>query len=187
MKNRFIFTFILVSLALGCTKDADFEDQEINQIQVTDSEESANSTTNLEAPEENIDLDKQLKKTQQDIHETSIGGGSTIGGFGDPDQGCGEITFPIYDPVIDGPHFRLLDVYYNSNVVSINEINCIREEFFEDFPYLRIQEGYLNNSTPFHDVWLVPSFTNGGGPPFSVEGRKDSVKDKVRNDPRTEL
>ena len=188
MKKKSILLLIIMMI-FSCSVDEAIEDDTLINAKTEADFNTIIETSPSKETDVEIGPEKQLTKDIfnhgglfNDNTTTSIGS-ATLGGFGDPDQGCGDFVAPfVFDPSFHIGYI-VYNVYYDSTVISIDEINCIRKEYFEEFSCLRIEEGYLNPNTPYHDVWYFicdPTSGQGGsGPP--------RPENKASTDPRVQL
>jgi len=140
MKNKFILTLAVAFLTFACSTDSIItEGQDLNEIQQI--EENRLDSLNI----------TPLDSPQTSSFNGNFGSGPLVDESGD--QGCNDFIAPFYYDAVDGPIQEVIDVYYESAIVDQDEINCIRKEFFNQFPNC-IRFGPINND-PFHDVWVL--------------------------------
>jgi len=123
--------------------------------------------------------------------QTSSFGGSGDGslGGGDPDSNgnnngntsnCSSqpFDFPL-------PGEQLIVVHYNQSLVASNEVNCVRNEFFNRFPGIKLAP--FTSDNPFVDVWIIPANACSLFPCSSAgnSSAKNTVRKAVEEDDRT--
>jgi len=100
-------------------------------------------------------------------------------------------------PPEDGDFYPYVEYYlkvnYNPKLVSVSEIPCVRMEFFEQFPHLKLSS-LQESTTPFTELWVDrdPCASVGAGgyiaycTPFG-QNPTSPASDAKNGDPRSNL
>ena len=194
MKNTIKLLFFATLFIFSCSKE-DYElldqgETSIDNIQ----EDSVISNTNSESENTSI----SVAETSEILNNATVNTVEEIGlsstnkkeiftknsgevtksfnPFGFPQGGgCDDWTAPWANIQLDDG--KLLDVYYDSNEVSLDNINCVRKFFFEMYPNLRLV--LIEPGNPYHDIWYIISDGTGTG------GSASNVEQSLNDDPRS--
>jgi len=148
MRKQFTVYLILFIIS-GCSKeDLDPEIPEVGINSIT--EDPINDKNNYNSNQHNtIGSSAPLDSGGNNLGEDSSDG---IDFFNDPlvvNFGCENWVAPIHRV---GEKGFSIDIYYDPLVVPINEINCVRQEFFQRWSSLRMSR--IQDDDPYHDVWM---------------------------------
>jgi len=199
MKKISLSFLFFLFLLIGCSTDE-------TVLNSTDSNLETNLSQDIETIDEaainNNSTTKPLSQTSKDekgVNSTSrseigqdsnpdLGGndgnndGDSDGNTNNIDPSCNNWVAPAGSPNED--EYELI-IYYNAFEISVDEINCIRQEYFTDFPYLKM--AISQNTSPFIDVWVdqkPPCFDTNEGC-TSAGATQSPASKKAGNDNRT--
>lgn len=183
------------------------EQLDSNRTEVTDNGQLVSKDGTKK--ETSLSLGKTNKSSKSTLRiNSSFDFGSPVDGFGDPNDGFGNPTDDPTDPDtdVDGntpppPPFlgcpewiapiasldnqgEVIHIYYDPNLVSLDEINCIRKDFFERYCYLRMSR-LQNEQDPYHDVWVYEYTLDCDWVGPSAGTSTKSAAQKAEEDPRT--
>lgn len=186
MKNNFILTLAALLIVFSCsTEDLQLDRQNINNTQnvnldlkVDDQIESDNSKIQLEADYNNLETSNPIDRNSTVSIEISEDVNASLGiGSGIPlGNNCPDFEAPVAS-LSETSDFV---IRYNSTI-PVNEINCIRKEYFERFPCLRMSA--IQSSDPYIDAWVVINNIACGGP---TAGGTENVREAIEDDDRVE-
>ncbi len=179
MKNRFlVLIFIIVTIIFSaCTAENSSEElQEIDFSSSSTIENTTGSNQLLDISNENLNINSttELNVKENDPIPSSFDDdnfiGVPLGG------GCPSWTPPFVQP---GETGLLLHVYYNPNLVPLDQINCVRQDYSQQFCNLRFVAA--NPGDPYHDIWTFVSDLNCS---IGPSAGKDSAETATQTDPR---
>ncbi|AXT21020.1 hypothetical protein D7030_00015 [Flavobacteriaceae bacterium AU392] len=204
----------MVFLAYACsTDDETFDNQTINEIENLNQEFpnednliiiNASDTISSSNP-----LNLNITNNSIPEHENSFPGGEDIGDVpdnggneSDSDNGgdssntiCSSAGIPTAT-VEDLELGIVLAITYSSSL-SIGEINCVRQEYFQDpeLLCLSLKRPPFPANDPYHDTWVItgegcdsgPGGGSAGGGSTGGVSSSTPVTNKTQNDPRVSI
>jgi len=131
MKKR-ILVVLTCMLVFGCSQDEVFEELEVENI------DTISSSATIET--ENV-INSSIRETL-----------SLVLFQCDPDWEA-----PISDSFSIGA--SIIQIHYSSDL-TLEEIHCIRQEYFVSYPGLSM--AILQSNNPYHDTWVARGIRTGG-------------------------
>lgn len=192
MKNKLILLFAML-IVFSCTTDTDFQEElDLNQIEENNPENLISLQTSLDSNSNQTTNDANATKNSNvkssGFHENKSFDNTFIDESG-PVICSDYVSQHLFDANHNyGSSVKIVNVYYDPGLVSLDDINCIRKEMTESFnvfsTFVAFDIVSLNDNNPYHDVWKVILINYPF--PMSPDGPSEQpVKDTIRNDPRT--
>ncbi len=156
MKNIFL-PFLTLLLVTSCSTDDTILNTETNlELSVTQEEENSNLSTNTDqrfvSTSSGLKNEKSTNTTRSVFIDEDVNPDLGSGSFDliGPAGICSNFHFTIGNVTNLGEYY--LTVTYNPQYVSFFEIACVRQEYFLEFPYLKMAEE--QNTNPYIDIWV---------------------------------
>lgn len=163
IKQQFFTVTAVVIFMLSCSKDDSSETD--NSIFL----ESTETQLEIEALGVNENTDSKAEQNSSNIER-----GAFLGGVNGNPFDCSSYNFKESNNLLCA-----FDVYY-AHTLPQEVIDCVRKEYFEAFPDLRLYRGFYISQGTHHERW---TFDNGNdcGP---TGGKSNPLKPKSDKDKR---
>ncbi len=180
MNNKFILCAAVTLLIFACSTDAIIDEQDLteshqnNQEAITTSN-TANATTTTASSTSTTNLDVKTDTSLKTNLDQSNNYTSSLNLNGGNVSNCSDFTPPRGTP--QGNEENIIINY--SFLLTVTEIDCVRKEYFERFPLLRMTK--VQYEDPYRDSWLIKDFI---GPTGIGNDTAQAVKQAIEDDER---
>ncbi len=157
MNNKFILCAAVTLLIFACSTDAIIDEQDLteshqnNQEAIT-TDNTASATTTAASSTSTINLDVKTDAFLKTDLDQSGNYTSSLNGAGL--SNCSDFVATEANRLDRG---QILRITYNTSL-SLDEISCVRKEYFQNFPLLRLFPLNYPSKTVYNEFWLVLDF-----------------------------